>query len=751
MPRPHQIPKRKLANPIKLSQHDQLSLLIQEGVALHQQAKFKDAQAIYEKVLTIQVNHFDALQLLGTLFTQTKQYIKAVVFLTKALEINPRHEIAYANRGVALKELKRFDEAIASFDKAIDINPSYAEAHSHRGNVLLELKQFDEAVVSFDRAIGIKPSYAEAHSNRGYALCELKQFDKALVSCDKAISINPNFAEAHSNRGNALTGLERFNEALESCDKAIIIKPDYAKAHNNLGITLQELGRLDEAVASCSKAIAINPDLADVHNNLGSMLQKLGRLEEAVASYSKAIAIKPDLAEAHINLGFTLQELGRLDDATASLSQALLVKADYASFKSATSVTALLPFGRSGSLFLHSLLDGHPDIATLPGVYFKGWFGINCWQYFAPDTTRSDWRERLVAKVIDKFIPLFNANNRQNVPGKPFSNTPWLAKSSGFMEMGSERSQPFVVDQNAFAATLLTMLNTHHSIDIKGCFELIHRAFEVAIRNNTGKASQLDGNIFYHIHNPDLFESAHFFHHYPQARLLYLMRHPIQSLESWMLTDYPVGRDAVTSDTSNDFNDKVWLSSWDGMVNKAVNMFMQVRLNANCWPNSRGVKLEDVKRDAKKVMPQLAEWMGVADHPALYESSFCGLQYWGPSAKETGNITGFDTKAIDRPVGKLFGSKDITVLETLFWPLSRLYGYTTDDEHSFRRRLAEIRPWLDMPLEYEITMYSKLSDHSRKLDDLPHYQRLHRTLKLMWEVLDRDGTYANMVQPLRFD
>jgi tetratricopeptide (TPR) repeat protein len=461
------------------------------------------------------------------------------------------------------------------------------------------------------------------------------------------ISINPNFAEAHSNRGNALTGLERFTEALESCDKAVIIKPDYAKAHNNLGITLQELGRLDEAVASCSKAVAINPDLADVHNNLGSMLQKLGRLDDAVASYSKAIVIKPDLAEAHINLGFTLQELGRLDDATASLSQALLVKADYASFKSATSVTALLPFGRSGSLFLHSLLDGHPDIATLPGVYFKGWFGINCWQYFAPDITRSDWRERLVAKVIDKFIPLFNANNRQNVPGKPFSNTPWLAKSSGFMEMGSERSQPFVVDQNAFAATLLTMLNTHHSIDIKGCFELIHRAFEVAIRNNTGKASQLDGNIFYHIHNPDLFESAHFFHHYPQARLLYLMRHPIQSLESWMLTDYPVGRDAVTSDTSNDFNDKVWLSSWDGMVNKAVNMFMQVRLNANCWPNSRGVKLEDVKRDAKKVMPQLAEWMGVADHPALYESSFCGLQYWGPSARETGNITGFDTKAID--------------------------------------------------------------------------------------------------------
>ena len=39
------------------------------------------------------------------------------------------------------------------------------------------------------------------------------------------------------------------------------------------------------------------------------------------------------------------------------------------------SVTALIGFGRSGSLFLHSLLDGHPQISTLPGYFFKGWFG----------------------------------------------------------------------------------------------------------------------------------------------------------------------------------------------------------------------------------------------------------------------------------------------------------------------------------------------------------------------------------------
>ena len=44
--------------------------------------------------------------------------------------------------------------------------------------------------------------------------------------------------------------------------------------------------------------------------------------------------------------------------------------------KNKTQIIALLGFGRSGSLFLHSLLDGHPQISTLPGYFFKGWFSV---------------------------------------------------------------------------------------------------------------------------------------------------------------------------------------------------------------------------------------------------------------------------------------------------------------------------------------------------------------------------------------
>jgi tetratricopeptide (TPR) repeat protein len=237
MPRSLNIPQRKLPMPAKSAPHQKhLELLISQGLATHQQGKLSEAKVIYEKVLAIQPNHFDTLQLLATLFGQTKEFTKALDLLTKALQINPSHAPCYSNLGIILQEFNRLDEALASYDKAIAIKPDYAEAHHNRGNALKDLNRLDEALPSFDKSITLKPSYAEAHSNRGTTLQELKRLEEALVSYDKAIAINPDYAEAHSNRGTALQELKRLDEALASYDKAISIKSDYASAHWNLSL-----------------------------------------------------------------------------------------------------------------------------------------------------------------------------------------------------------------------------------------------------------------------------------------------------------------------------------------------------------------------------------------------------------------------------------------------------------------------------------------------------------------------------------
>jgi tetratricopeptide (TPR) repeat protein len=200
MPRSPNIPQRKLPMQAKSALHQKhVELLISQGFVSHQQGKLSEAKVIYEKALAIQPNHFDALQLLATLFGQTKEFTKALDLLTKALQINPNHAPCYSNLGIILQEFNRLDEALASYDKAIAIKPDYAEAHYNRANALKELNRLDEALASYDKPIALKPDYAEAHFNRGTVLQQLKRLDEALASYGKAISIKSDYASAHWN------------------------------------------------------------------------------------------------------------------------------------------------------------------------------------------------------------------------------------------------------------------------------------------------------------------------------------------------------------------------------------------------------------------------------------------------------------------------------------------------------------------------------------------------------------------------
>ena len=177
----------------------EVSILLQRGFSLHQLGELNEAKVIYERILEIQADHFDALQLLGLVSAQNKQYARAVYFLNKALKSNPNYAACHSNLGVALHELGLVTEAIASYDKAISIKPDYAEAYCNRGLALKALGYLNRSLASFDNAISKNPDYAEAYSSRGDILQELGRFDEALLSYEKAICVEPDYAQAHWN------------------------------------------------------------------------------------------------------------------------------------------------------------------------------------------------------------------------------------------------------------------------------------------------------------------------------------------------------------------------------------------------------------------------------------------------------------------------------------------------------------------------------------------------------------------------
>ena len=153
--------------------------LLQKGVVFHKQNQFKRAQAIYEQILKTHDDHFEALQLLGTLQAQVGNYEQALTTLNRALQIDPNNVLCQLNHGTLLQDLNRYEEAIVSYERAIAIDPYCAEAYKNRGIALRTLGRFEEALASYKSAIAIDPKSAATHINLATQMLLLGNYQTA--------------------------------------------------------------------------------------------------------------------------------------------------------------------------------------------------------------------------------------------------------------------------------------------------------------------------------------------------------------------------------------------------------------------------------------------------------------------------------------------------------------------------------------------------------------------------------------------
>ena len=258
---------------------------IEEAVALHRQGRLDEAEKIYNRVLKLRRDHFDALHLLGMLHQQRGKAGEAYRLITAALKANPRSPDALSNLALVLHALKRDTEALASIDKALALEPGHLDALNNRGNLLLELNRPGEAAAAFDAVLAQEPRHVQARINRGNALAALGQADQAVADYDAAMAQSPGNPHALYNKGNALRALGREADAIACYDRALTALPGHVKSWMNRGLALAALNRHDEALASYGKALALDPDNADVHFNEALSLLTVGDYRRGFAEY----------------------------------------------------------------------------------------------------------------------------------------------------------------------------------------------------------------------------------------------------------------------------------------------------------------------------------------------------------------------------------------------------------------------------------------------------------------------------------
>ena len=232
------------------------------AVDLHTKGKITDAKNIYEKILEVKPEHFLALSNLGIVFSQLREFNRAVELFNKAIKINPDYAEGYNNLGNALFELSEFDKSLHCYKRAVQLNPGFSDAFNNLGNVYQKKEDQNKAIESYESAISLdaKASKDKPYYNLGNIYRELGDFEKSINLYKKAISINPNSVSAYINLSISFNKNGNLKEAISYCEKATEKDSKNITALNNLGEYNQEIGNENLSIAYYKKALELEPE-----------------------------------------------------------------------------------------------------------------------------------------------------------------------------------------------------------------------------------------------------------------------------------------------------------------------------------------------------------------------------------------------------------------------------------------------------------------------------------------------------------
>lgn len=212
--------------------------LLEEAINHHRAGRLSQAETCYQKILTQDPAHADALHLLGLVAYQQGQYDRALDCVTKAVQRDATKPLYLYNLGLVHQKLNQLPEAERAYRQALSLKGDYIEALGNLGNVLREKGALDEACATYKQVLMIKPDHAEGYNNLGVVLKEQGRQDEARDAYRRAIALNSDNAEAQYNLGVILFEDDRPDEAIARFRQAVSIKPQYAKAHHHLGLAL---------------------------------------------------------------------------------------------------------------------------------------------------------------------------------------------------------------------------------------------------------------------------------------------------------------------------------------------------------------------------------------------------------------------------------------------------------------------------------------------------------------------------------
>ena len=319
---------------------------------------------------------------------------------------------------------------------------------------------------------------------------------------------------------------------------------------------------------------------------------------------------------------------------------------------------ALVTTGRTGSDYLQSLLDSHPEVLTFNGslpFYRHFWGGAVCRRGSAFDA--GDVADEFIGRHLDRLKSQYDVVERKH-------------------QLGPSHDQSISIDTQAFRTHVIGLLR-RCEVSGRNALIALYGAYNLCLGHSLPAARVL----FHHAHHLD--ELDPFLADFTDATILVTTRDPranfVSGIENW--------RD-FSSDADNE---------------EHLYWYIKRILEDSTPCASRGrpyaaIRLEDLPAPA--VMEDLRSWLKIADHPCLTVSTWGGLDWHGDAlSKKRYESRGWNPAQTRNGWETRLGWSDRYLLNYIMFDRLRHYGYSCRDVRWWDGILALVL--LALPLRYE--------------------------------------------------
>ena len=334
--------------------NDEFRGLLQQGFALHQQARFVEAIPLLERARRMEPNDYFANLLLGIDLLRTDKTTKAIGFLQTAARVNPDEETPEEYLGEAQARLGHFAEAATAYMESVKRARSSEESVlAWAGFALERFRQIGEQLRSSETGAAAmrtlqdeaKQPVASLRCSAPIPLLEKKlearsanadsatktRHDLSLcyaVEADRAAArLNANTQDQgalHQLRGDVLLRLSNNAAAAQSEYKqAIALRGQDPALFERMAEAQMSAGDPEAARQSAMTALGIDPHRRAAMGTLATLAMNNRDYEEALPWLEKMKAESPNDRKVEVELGRALAQTGKPAEALANLQDAL--------------------------------------------------------------------------------------------------------------------------------------------------------------------------------------------------------------------------------------------------------------------------------------------------------------------------------------------------------------------------------------------------------------------------------------------